>query len=333
MKPTTARLAIGWFALVLLAPWFGWAARGWHATAIDNRTPTALPNLSPIRWLRPATWTQLSKSLDDHLPGRDQAIRARTQLDDRVFGDSSNPQVLKGSDGWLFTADSLNLACYRSREPADLDRVAGRLDEVIPGRVSVLLVPDKLLAVPSLAHGAISSGCDAGARTAIRNARGPDSRILDTWSAFDVAHPQDLWWPQDSHLNGNGEALLVRQIVGQLAAVMTIDPAGQAEMDLPPLLGRRVTATGPTLTVTRTATDPRIEPRTVIIHDSQLTRLTSHLSPFYRDVTFIEYEDLGDFPPRSSLDAIRTAEVVIIETVERQAYQRLTDRLVSFLAS
>lgn len=366
MRRRSVAVITVWFALVLVSPWLGKVTRGWTATAIDNRAPAPLPGLSPFDWLRPETWAQVSRSLDDHLPGRDQAVRARATVDERVFSDLSNPQVLAGSDGWLFTADSLNLVCFQNRPPVDLDRVADRLDAVLTPPVSVYLVPDKLLALEPLASGVISSGCENRSPTAIRDARGPDTRIIDSWTTFGALTATEHWWKLDSHLNGKGEAVLVRQLINALAeptpegfamaATMAeeleVTAGTGVEMDLPLLLGRNVAVDGPTLVVNRAGVSttspeipdvpapiveyrsdgigPFIEGHTVIIHDSQIARLRAQIAPFFRHVTFVQYEGLGDLPPRSALPLVRGADRIIIETVERQAYQRLTDALVVF---
>lgn len=253
MRRSTSILITAWFVVITLVPALLGLA-GVRASARDNRELRSLPKLSPRTWLDPDTWAQVSGALDDHLPGRDQALDARRVIDQDVFGDSTNPDVLRGRDDWLFLTDSYNLVCYQSMTPAQLVDRAARLrslGEEAGTPVTVYLVPDKMWVAGDALGASPGRRCADERRRALRAANAARSAppIVDSWSDFETSDGEPLFWKGDSHLSPAGERLMVQQLIDAISpglfdpSEVSGGPVVTGRADLAALLGQSFTET------------------------------------------------------------------------------------------
>ncbi len=84
-------------------------------TNYENRQPAEFPALSPENWEQlPA---QLEAWYNDHVPFKNQLVKAKTKLDLKLLGQSAVASVTVGNDHWMFYTTALDgenaLADYR----------------------------------------------------------------------------------------------------------------------------------------------------------------------------------------------------------------------------
>lgn len=265
MKRSTSILVTTWFVLITLVPAL-LGVGGVRASARDNRELRTVPDLNPRRWLDPDTWAEVSGALDDHLPGRDQAVDARRIIDQVIFGDSTNPDVLRGRDGWLFLADSYRLVCFQTMTPAQLVDRAERLrslGEQSGTPVTIYLVPDKLWVAGEAIGRSPGRDCSERRRAELRKVNAARQRppIVDSWTDFETWDGAPLFWRGDSHLSPTGELLMARQLIDAVSPGL-FDPAEvgpgpviASESDLYTLLGETFVEKAPSWKLNRPGAD------------------------------------------------------------------------------
>jgi hypothetical protein len=255
MRRSTSIFVTAWFVLITLIPAL-LAVGGVRASARDNRELRTVPDLNPRRWLDPDTWAQVSGALDDHLPGRDQAVDTRRIIDQDIFGDSTNPDVLRGREGWLFLTDSYRLVCFQTMTPDQLVDRAERLrslGEAAGTPVTIYLVPDKLWVAGDAVRRSAGRDCSERRRAELRkaNAARAEPPIVDSWTDFETWDGAPLFWRGDSHLSPAGELLMTRQLIDAISpglfdpAEVGAGPVITSESDLYTLLGETFVETAP----------------------------------------------------------------------------------------
>ena len=208
-----------WFALVITLPAVLWVA-GVRASAIDNRPTATLPHLSVRTLTHEETYRQISAALEDHLPGRDQAVAWKRNLELDVFHDSPNKTVVLGSNDWLFLTDTWDLVCDQPHTATELAARIGRVADAMAARgpqVSVYLVPDKTFTEGDELGSHPGRTC-ADARRAELRAAPRDPLVVDGFSGFERARRTGthLFWSGDSHASFEGELVIERQIIESL---------------------------------------------------------------------------------------------------------------------
>ena len=304
---------------------------GVRATEIENRRLTAFPSVS-------AGWEffpQLSAWATDHLPLRDRAVAANTELSEAVFGEPPQyggpaegggagpvapapgdteveervfPRVLQGQDGWLFLGADVSGPC-EPLLPLD-ETIAGlnRFAEIVraAGKTYVFTVaPDKSTMNPDkMPETYVGDDCAPEAKKAFweRMEADPPVGYVDLKAELERVQEEDgvnLWRPSDTHWAQRGALVYAQELADAL------DPA----------LWRtsRITPTGPVelqadlaaqLGTPRKDTVPgwRLEREGVTVTDERATTLaaTTTGAPLYTPSTLV----LGDSFTQSSLSLL-----------------------------
>lgn len=339
---------------------------GFDSEAIENRALTPLPELSKESIADASFFSQLETVIDERNPLRPKAVEAAAWIDLVVLGQSSNEKVLLGTeDPWLYLADSLDQPCnFSGSDKSDTaDRVERMVESLTARGTSLIwtIAPNKATIYPEyvadrdqgLLECALASSADL--RSNISGVPG----YLDLFPVFgDRLRDQPdelLYFPHDSHWNDLGAFLWYEQIIAEIdpslleAIVVT---QGQTERigDVTTLLGRPLTVLSPSLTVdlpssnvertvtpvpgslairSSTASNPNVSlvpGTTVIIHDSFGNPTTDWYQLTFEDVTLVHW---NSYEPQRFAELFASADRVIIEVVERGAYNRLTNQFGS----
>lgn len=363
-------IIIVWFILVITLPAL-LLITGVRASAIDNRPTARLPRLTLRSLTHDETYRQISAALEDRLPGRDQAVNWKRDLDLDVAHDSPNKSVVLGSNGWLFLTDTWGLVCD---QPHTATQLAGRLGQIADElasrgpQVSIYLVPDKTFTEGDHLGDHPGRACADARRSELRAAP-RNSHVIDPYGDFERERQggTHLFWSGDSHASFDGEFVIERQIIDSLQPELWAQvprPVGadvDVTMDLWALLGQDRTERGTPHVFDRadvstqarawsdgsprpdalvplaafsiphapdivmefrsTGAGPVIEGDTLIIGDSQMQRIATHLAPYFRHLTVRSYPGLSFEMPDVAFE-VGASDHLVIETVERGAYNR-----------
>ncbi|MCR4999140.1 MAG: hypothetical protein K6A05_04785 [Lachnospiraceae bacterium] len=104
-KETGAKIIFGVFLAVICFSWVWWLVfqRFTDTTNYENRELAAAPSLSLESYTTFAS--DFTDYFNDRIPFRNALIRLNNSIDYFVANQSSNPNVIKGEDGWLFYTD------------------------------------------------------------------------------------------------------------------------------------------------------------------------------------------------------------------------------------
>ncbi|WP_424535352.1 alginate O-acetyltransferase AlgX-related protein [Sphaerisporangium viridialbum] len=232
-------------------------AAGDRAAEIENRKLRDFPALQGTGEFVPdfEAWAV------DHLPLRQYAVRGRTMLSERVFGQppSSNtgkrpayPRIIEGRDGWLYFGDDVAEACRPVRPVAGILGRLRRLAEIVrkSGRRFVFTVaPDKTTIYPDkLPESFLGERCLTRRKqefwAALNAARLPG--YVDLRAPLERLQRESgkpVYWRTDSHWNERSAALYGMELARALKPDLTRDTrlvaAGRdlREGDLGRLLG------------------------------------------------------------------------------------------------
>ncbi|AOS60909.1 alginate O-acetyltransferase AlgX-related protein [Actinoalloteichus hymeniacidonis] len=346
---------------------------GSRATEIENRALVDFPNIMH-GW---GFFTEFPQWSIDYLPFRESAINAADTVSHVVFGESVSlnggddagsgpitpgpggdddrriayPNVIEGSDGWLYLGSDVDSRCNRERS---LDEVIDALQRLrtgieASGREFVLVIaPDKTTAVPEhLPEDYAGKRCATEAATEFWN------ELPEATDAIDLREPlrersaelgRPIYYPLDSHWMDEGAITMLTEVAeelkpGSTAAVTTDEhEIWESDADLPVLLGQKEQRAGMTYRIRPDGQTDNThglnyrldEPehfsvgplagmntdRTAIIGDSFLAASSRYVSGFFSDVTLQYYGTLSD-DPRSVIDMLIGQETIVIEVVER----------------
>lgn len=218
-------------------------AFGARAGQIENRELAPFPSPGD-GW---AFFPQLSQWATDHLPLRDRAVEANTQLSRVVFDElpatAGVPPVVEGRDGWLYLREDLDHACdFRAEQQALGSQFARMAD--LAGDLGVAFVsvvgPDKTtVETDRLPAVYPRMNCSREAKAALwdRVAADPPPGFVDLLPVMRSVKAEHgaAYKPQDTHFNDYGNVAYAR------ALVAAIDPDVWARTE--------VIATGPRSTV------------------------------------------------------------------------------------
>ncbi|MEM7587599.1 MAG: hypothetical protein AAF560_29695, partial [Acidobacteriota bacterium] len=360
MSPAGQRLVVTAFAvglglplcLLVLGVDSGFAA-------LEKRPPARIPGWSIGSSVEPAFYADVAHAFADRVPLRVEAVVLDAWLDVELFGDSPNPEVLLGADGWLFRRQ----AVVGPRRPEALERAVdtvGRVSRILAtsGRQLVFLVaPDKAAIYPEklgpsadLARpGSLSR---QRARALLQEAEMPG--YLDLWTAMEQlkqVSAETTYWPRDTHWKPESIVEGARLIAGALdpalwdADAVAVEPGMRHRSDLAGMIGlprqeqgtsyevrrnvevRRAGAAdkSPVRLVTHGA-EPLFRPRVLAVTDSFGDDWLGILSQYFADSTWISWSELPRERLVSIVNELARTEVVIIETVERAMIGRWSRR-------
>jgi alginate O-acetyltransferase complex protein AlgJ len=224
---------------------------GARARAFENHALARFP--SPDRgW---AFFTSLSSPATDHLPVREQAVRANAQINKNVFRDSpivesatpgAWPEVLMGKNGTWYWGDDIRLKCTTT-VPEDF--IASRLDDLVAaieasGRTAIVTsAPDKSdiagQNLPSSFRGKDCAVARSASMWALLDQRPYFIDLRASLLAAAKTTDYPLYMPHDTHWDGAGGAAFVTSIVARIApdVVATFTPRLVRSLRLPSDLG------------------------------------------------------------------------------------------------
>lgn len=238
-------------------------------------------------------------------------------------------QVLRGRDGWLFLQGEMDRSCapYMPFEEA-IERWRALIETIRAQGARALLVipPDKGTIYPEhLADFPVKDCAAKGKREQWRMIeraeRGRDViGLRDDLMRMKPDAGDDLYARKDSHWSTVGSLSLVRAVLERLDGARLlrseiIDP-GPTEYtgDLTNLLGAPEADMQAQRGIERKPGAPRIPGRTLMIGDSYSQGPVPQLTHYFDDFRVLLWET----PPAELARAIRNADTVVVETVERE---------------
>lgn len=168
---------------------------------------------------------QMVRYLEDNYFLRQEMITAWSALNDRALGTSIADNVVRGRDGWLYFADTLDdYAGFDGLERRELFSAARNLSlmgeycEGLGARFLFTIAPNKNSLypehMPSLTRrGGRGGGLNAAGLTAALAEEGV--AYLDLFAAF-LAQDETLYFTRDSHWNSKGAALAADAVCREL---------------------------------------------------------------------------------------------------------------------
>jgi alginate O-acetyltransferase complex protein AlgJ len=246
-------------------------------------------------------------------------------------------KALAGKRGWLYLDGELVRTCQlfidwrqalaRWQRMAAIIRASGR-------RVLVVFPPDKSTIHPEhLPDSFTQRDCLApgkrAAWQAIEGARDPAIvGLRRTMLATKRQPPDEAYYRKDTHWNTKGGTLAVQEMLRQLGGTVRMRRdeivEGRAEYhgDLSTLNGTPESDTAPAWSIRRRRGAPRLPGRTLFVYDSYGTAMQDALSPYARSLTLLGWYNT---PAADIIAAIRRADTVLLETVEREVNYRASD--------
>ncbi len=355
---STATTGLALAALIFLFLPLVLTGVGVRARPLENRPLAPWPGLRDPGKVS----SSLERALAERLPLRELAVRGDAWVDRSVFGEDpafgqANPKVVAGSGDALFLAGELENACRGGVGPRQavamwdtflrLIRDSGR-------KVAFIVAPDKSTVwADRLPAGALRPPCAANREQLWQAARAAQ---LPGWvdarrsleQRGDGVEP--IYFERDSHWTPYGAAIALEGVLTTLdkARWGSVQPERGREraftMELPRLLGRHTTEVVPTYWLddpnarqgTQLARDPDgvgrwsspvpapdaggPPTRALLIHDSFGNRLIPDLARFFPELHTAHWAE--GVTMATMWREIAAADVVIVETVEREAYFR-----------
>lgn len=360
-RPGAAAAAV-WFVLVIAAPLAAFVA-GVRPVPGENRAVAAAPELAVGRAFDTDLYGEVAAWFEDRLPGRDHAVEADAWIDYRVFGDSPNPDVSLGADGWLYLTRAVRAPCITSERAeavaAEVDRIA-RIGAAAGVDVVLIVAPNKAAIHPEHLGGlADREECAAANRALLRDALAGSSAFVDTWAALeDAGTGERLYHRTDTHWNRLGASYAAGAVVERLAPGLWDQQAvvrtgtQQRLGDLVKLMGLSFTEEvsayrvrrGRDPAVERVPTDggpeavesamtglPVVPGRTVVIHDSMGEVIVPLLRPYLEEAVTVRTRAGSSFGTGGAWFAglLGDADLLVFQTVERDLVDRFDGTVVS----
>ncbi len=326
-------------------------AAGFRPGAIENKEPAAFPALDLGALLDQDLGSELNAYFEDALPGVDAAVEANAWLHQQL-GESPNPDVILGRDGWLFWSHTLNQPCMGPDETAAFVDVVARANAVVTStgrRFLLAIAPDKPSIYPEMMKS--EPTCVLQTAASLRQVDLPGV-LVTTWDDMEAAKGREpLYLVLDTHWTMAGAAVHAAAVVDTLAPGSwqpdALVATGEAEKqgDLTDMMGLPASETEiqyvsrppglvTTETVTRVETAagepvPGLEAHetttpgaplggaTVVLHDSYGWSLLPVISPYFEDAVFLRRVS----PAFSYLQPyLAAADTVIHTSVQRDLY-------------
>jgi hypothetical protein len=240
--------------------------------AIENRDPARVPRVGVDNVADGSFFAALDRFVTDNLPLRTQAVAVQAAIDYRLLGGTTNPDVMRGTDDWLFLTGELRPRC-----DFDVETLLARVDEAAAGferagkPFRYVVVPDKHAIYPEhvLPGSAAGSCTDAGRERLKAGLLARPGVAIELWTALEAEKARDpampLYYVQDAHWTALGAAVGIRALVESLApgtwddAEVVVGGEQRHSSDLAKLIG-----------LPRIEVVPRVEMRPGVRVDEQL---------------------------------------------------------------
>ena len=219
------RLVVVVFCLGLVVPALLLTARI-RPPAIENRPLLKAPPITLGSLLDAGWYAKVDRFVADNVAIRPIAVWLRGQAY-YLSGGTGNPEVVRGTDGWLFTLQEIQARCDvgAAEITAELDRMhaaftaAGQDFRFVVAPDKHTIYPDKL--DPGMPYGPSCTDVQRPAMRAALDAR--SAFAIDGWAAVlaeRAAHPDGpvLYYVEDSHWTGTGAVPAIRALITSLGA-------------------------------------------------------------------------------------------------------------------
>jgi alginate O-acetyltransferase complex protein AlgJ len=246
-------------------------------------------------------------------------------------------KAVVGKQGWLFLDGELVRTCNlfvawpeamkRWERMASTIRRSGR-------RVLVVFPPDKSTIYPEHLPGTFAQ----------RDCLAPGKRA--TWRAIESATdpaifglrkmmlavkrqpPDEAYYRKDTHWNTKGGTIAVGAVLDHLGGPVRmgadeiVKRRADYNGDLSTLNGTPETDRAPAWSIRRRPSAAQRPGRTLFVYDSYGTAMQDALTPYFRSLTLLQWYNT---PPAAIIAAIKAADTVVLETVEREVNYRASD--------
>ncbi len=354
-KTVVVAAFIAWLTIPLLLMMLGVESR---FLELEKRSPASLPSNAVSRLADSLFYTEVAAAFRDRVPLRVPALGLDAWIDLEIFGDSPNPEVLIGSDGWLFDRQSVIGVCEKPIQPrrvvanfVEISRVlraSGRRFVVVVAPNKEAIYPERLGAAGPLAHCAQEWRQEI--RALLSSADLPD--YIDLWGAMEglkARANEDIYWPHDTHWTSESAIEVSRLIVEQLRPGLWDDGVVRSRPHSSP--GDLASKIGLPTSIERTLYEVerdvrvkivarkkgrlrrlstvgknqrRFKPNVLSIYDSFGLRYLGMLPQFLRRSTWVSWRGLPNGKLTSIIDEFVRANVVVLESVERSLASRFS---------
>jgi hypothetical protein len=345
-------LPIVWLMVLLLLPLTLYML-GVRQPLLENRGRTEFPEIARSTIQADATYRQIDDAIRERLPLRGEAIEIRAHIATDVFGDSSNPEVILGSDEWLYYRPEL-LICDPNGvpkvPPEDVIEILTRTITASGRRPVVVVAGSKIVTHQENLEGVEVSDLDC-----LREAESKvQSRLVKVSGAYSIQPKLDrleasgraTFLRSDTHWNYLGRLVFLNTLLEGvrpgLASRVRLRALGKVEHsgDIGPLLGEELVEQDRLVTVTG-GVGNEFDPGEVLISgDSQLWNsidapgidgksVIDHVFPDQPECDQYEFQEHG------CAGQMVDAETIVFESVSRnfQLLEAMCRRPVAALAS
>lgn len=178
-------LIAAWLLLLLCVPGAAWLL-GARQPVLENQPKALFPPINRSTLPSKETYPRFEAAFLDRLPFRDTALEARGRIDVQLFGDTTNPAVQLGKDGWLFygpDTQACTPAGAPSSDPVEALDVVSRSIIASGRRGGILLAGSKTIAMRDRLGGAVPA---AEVDCAARLERAVQERLRASPGGFDI---------------------------------------------------------------------------------------------------------------------------------------------------
>lgn len=290
--------------------------------------------------------------------------RFRYEVFGTVDTAGASNRALAGRDGWLFLKETLDQPCWeRTTLQQGIDVLKSMHDALVDRKKTVVftIAPDQASIYPDkLTPALISlSACARRSRETLHDLIRSSgfTHYVDAFEVLRAARKADqrlLYVPYETHWTDLGSTYfiskLMKQVFGETRDLSRLRSTG-TRSDLPDLarfaglfyrynfdtyvhdLGGVVTRQPTTIEhggegrpyVRQTSTSntvPLDHRKVLILHDSFFYISWDHLASFFDDVLYVHW---NAFDPAKFGEFARSADIIIVESVEREVYKRLSE--------
>ena len=356
MKRITQNLVIIYFVAFISLP-LGLMAVGYEAPAVENKDISDFPSFDSDRILDTTFYADFAVALRERMPARPQGIAAKARVD-LAFGDSPNPQVAIGSDGWLYLAETVEVECISeddARLVADRIRFIQEAYERAQRRLLFVVAPDKAAVYPQYLGKLAENTCIAANVVRWEEAfAGLEPDVVLLWDDMaEASADSQIYHQKDTHWNARGAAVAGEAVVENLrpgvwgSGERDFSGVSSFDADLTVLMGLPTRISAPVVSIERpgvvstvqagrldipaapivrasaTASpeSPLVPGKTAVLHDSFGGAFVETVLQDFEALTAIGSFDLGY---ETVLSEVRGADALVVMTVERELLARLT---------
>lgn len=349
------------FISLLLTPWVA-GAFGANSETVENRSKAPFPHIDAAGLVDPATFSAINDYVEDRVPLRGEATASVGRIG-VALGLSNMSTVVEGPGDHLFLAEDFVEPCDQRWSVDQLKSALAGWDRAAEagGKDWLFVVaPDKAAVLDHRLDGRaeVGAACGRARRAEFAELLRTSESTLDLWEPLrkmERVEPDSTYYTNDSHWTFAAGRRVAREMIERLApgtwtddAVTTSERTLRVRGDVAGRLGldRAITVSVPHValpggvmtldetdhdgtrtvrTYRSTGTEKLLPGRTVVLHDSMMNFVEPHLAPYFAEISFIHWNDVGR---AAFFERAEAADRIIIEVVERNVHRRLADRML-----